>query len=165
VPGEKRDSVFRVIVAGNYGRRKGFQYLLQARRELGLDNAELIVVGNPLDKMKSIVEQYRDERSIVFKAYTPNIVDAYQQSSLFVFPSLLEGSAKVTYEAMACGLPVVCTYESGSVVRDGKDGYIVPSRSVEALKEKIQYFYDHPDRLSEMGKSARSYMVDNYQWK
>jgi glycosyltransferase involved in cell wall biosynthesis len=52
---------------------------------------------------------------------------------VFVFPSLFEGSAVVTYEAMACGLPCIVTAEAGSVVRHESDGLIVPARDVEAL--------------------------------
>ena len=54
-------------------------------------------------------------------------------ADVFVFPSLFEGSAVVTYEALACGLPGIVTAEAGSVVRDGVDGLIVPARDVEAL--------------------------------
>ena len=48
-------------------------------------------------------------------------------ADVFAFPSLFEGSAVVTYEALACGLPSVVTPESGSVARDGVDGFVVPS--------------------------------------
>ena len=53
-------------------------------------------------------------------------------ADVFVFPSLFEGSAVVTYEALACGLPCVVTPEAGSVVRDGVEGLVVPSADVEA---------------------------------
>ena len=48
-----------------------------------------------------------------------------RQADVFVFPSLFEGSAVVTYEALASGLPCVVTAESGSVVRDGLEGFVV----------------------------------------
>ena len=47
-------------------------------------------------------------------------------ADVFVFPSLFEGSAVVTYEALAAGLPSVVTPSAGSVVRDGVEGFIVP---------------------------------------
>ena len=49
-------------------------------------------------------------------------------ADVFVFPSLFEGSAVVTYEALACGLPSVVTPDAGSVVRDGVEGFVVPGR-------------------------------------
>ena len=48
-------------------------------------------------------------------------------ADVFVFPSLFEGSAVVTYEALACGLPSVVTPSAGSVVRDGAEGFLVPA--------------------------------------
>ena len=48
-------------------------------------------------------------------------------ADVFVFPSLFEGSAVVTYEALACGLPCVVTPSAGSVVRDGVEGFLVPA--------------------------------------
>ena len=59
-------------------------------------------------------------------------------ADVFVFPSLFEGSAVVTYEAMACGLPCIATAEAGSVVRHGRDGLIVPARDVEALANAME---------------------------
>ena len=53
-------------------------------------------------------------------------------ADVFVFPSLFEGSAVVTYEALACGLPSIVTPNAGSVVRDGVDGFHVPAGDVGA---------------------------------
>ena len=52
-------------------------------------------------------------------------------ADVFVFPSLFEGSAVVTYEALACGLPSVVTPAAGSVVRDGVEGFLVAPRDVD----------------------------------
>ena len=48
-------------------------------------------------------------------------------ADVFVFPSLFEGSAVVTYEALASGLPSIVTPRAGSVVRDGIEGFLVLS--------------------------------------
>ena len=52
-------------------------------------------------------------------------------ADVFVFPSLFEGSAVVTYEALAAGLPSVVTPSAGSVVRDGVEGFIVPRGEID----------------------------------
>ena len=51
-------------------------------------------------------------------------------ADVFAFPSLFEGSAVVTYEALACGLPSIVTPSAGSVVRDGIEGFLVPTSSI-----------------------------------
>ena len=65
-------------------------------------------------------------------------------ADVFVFPSLFEGSAVVTYEALACGLPSVVTPNAGSVVRDGLEGFVVPPRDVEALAARMEQLGDDP---------------------
>jgi glycosyltransferase involved in cell wall biosynthesis len=66
---------------------------------------------------------------------------------------------------MACGLPVIVSEHTGSkeVLTDGLDSFIVPIRDVEALKEKILYFYQHPDVREEMGAAALS-RVQTLTW-
>ena len=61
-----------------------------------------------------------------------------RQADVFVFPSLFEGSAVVTYEALASGLPSVVTAEAGSVVRDGVEGFVVGARDVAALAARME---------------------------
>ena len=71
--------------------------------------------------------------------------------------------ARVTLEAMACGLPVIATPNSGTVVRDGVDGFLVQPRDIESLKEKIRFFYDNPHRIITMGDNARK-RAEQYTW-
>ncbi|WP_238533636.1 glycosyltransferase family 4 protein [Pedobacter agri] len=80
----------------------------------------------------------------------------YNQASLFVFPSLDEGMALVQLEAMACGLPIICTTNSGgdSAVTDGIEGCVVPIRNAEAIAEKVISLYKNPELLKEMSSNA-----------
>jgi glycosyltransferase involved in cell wall biosynthesis len=165
-PSEIQPEKFRVISVGNYDMRKGFQYLLKAWSEMELVNSELVIIGNALGKMKQIVQHYcRLHPNIVSVPFTKDIVSYYQKSSLFVFPSLLEGSAKAIYEAMACSLPVICTAESGSVVQDNVDGFIIPTCDVQRIKERILFLYNNHDKMIEMGRLSRLKIVNQYQWK
>ena len=92
-------------------------------------------------------------------------VETYMsQATIHIFPSQLEGSAKVTYEAAACGLPQVVTRESGDVVRDGIEGIIVSPGDVNAIASAIEYFYQHPGIVSEMSIAARKRVVENFTW-
>jgi glycosyltransferase involved in cell wall biosynthesis len=88
---------------------------------------------------------------------------------VFVIPSFAEGMAQVGIEAMACALPIICTFNSGldDLVEDGVNGFIIPSGDLQALKEKIQWFIDNRNRIGEMGNkarnSAKSYTWENYE--
>jgi starch synthase len=76
-------------------------------------------------------------------------------TDVFVFPSLFEGSAVVTYEALACGLPSVATAASGTVARDGVEGFLVPSRDVDALADRMARLGSDPALRARMALDAR----------
>lgn len=163
-PAEKADSVFRVIFVGQLLVRKGLKYLLEAWDRLALPNAELLLVGQMMDEVRTLLEPRVNRGSIRHVGFVPDPVTAYQSASVFVFPSVDEGSAKVTYEAMACGLPVVVTPNSGSLASNNEDGFIVPIRNVDVLMEKILFLYENPEIAREMGKAARKH-IESYTWQ
>ena len=64
---------------------------------------------------------------------TPGFVETdtyFINCDIYVFPSLMEGSSKSIYEAMNFSMPIICTYESGSVVEDNINGYIVEKQNL-----------------------------------
>ena len=73
-----------------------------------------------------------------------------------VLPSLFEGFGLVILEAMAAGLPVITTQNTGGpdVIEEDKEGFIVPAGSVEALRQKMEWFIKNPEKAIEMGKAA-----------
>ena len=85
-------------------------------------------------------------------------------ADVFVFPSLFEGSAVVTYEALACGLPCVVTPNAGSVVRDGVEGFIVPPRNVAALAERMERLGSDPQLRAEYAAAARVRALE-FDWQ
>lgn len=161
-PGTKKDDMFRVLAIADYGLLKGFQYLLEAWSTLDLRNSELVILGNPSREMKIICEKYKNYINIKFINHS-NPLNFLHQASIVVHPSLTEGSARVIKEAMACGLPVICTENSGSIIIDGQDGFIIPIRDSEKIKEKILFFYDNQEKTKEMGGNARK-NIENYSW-
>ena len=58
----------------------------------------------------------------------------------------------VVPQALACGLPVIISENTGAkdIVAEGYNGYVVPIRSVDNIKERLQYLYDHPVELEQM---------------
>lgn len=167
-PGRKQDKVFRIIQCSRLSLRKGVQYLLQAFTELDLPEAELWLVGAMTPEIRGLMGQY-DHPRIILKGHVPfaTLIDHYQQSSVFCLPSIEEGLAMVQAQAMACGLPVICTTHTGGeeIIRDGMDGFIIPIRDVEALKEKIQHLYENRDRCKEMGASALERVRSGFSWQ
>jgi glycosyltransferase involved in cell wall biosynthesis len=162
--GKKEDDKFRILFIGIVGFRKGILYLLEAFKQLNLKNAELIVISPVDEDIKPLIKKY--EKLFKYIQSVPNneIVKYYNNSSVFVFPSLVEGSAYVTFEAMASGLPVITTENSGSVIHDEKHGFLIPIRSVDALKEKILFLYNNEKIRLDMGRTAAEF-IGNFTWE
>jgi glycosyltransferase involved in cell wall biosynthesis len=163
-PGVKHDSVFRVLFVGGLTLRKGVQYLLDAWEQLQLPQAELLLVGSIHHEVRPLLRHYHGLHGLRLIGRVQNPVHLYQQASVFVLPSLSEGSAKVTYEAMACGLPVIVTPNAGAEISNGIEGFLVPARGVEGLQEKLLLFYKHETLRQEMGQAARA-LVEQYTWE
>lgn len=163
-PATKRDDgTFRVLFVGGIGQRKGIKYLLEAFRQLNLPGAELVLVGGVIgggDALKPYQGIFRHVPNVPYR----EVNTVFQSADIFVYPSLHEGSALAIYEALASGLPVITTPNSGSVVRDGVDGFIVPIRDVEALKEKILLLYQDKVIRDRMGLQARK-RAESFTWQ
>ena len=153
---------FKILFVGEIGFRKGCHYLLDAWKQLNLKNAELILIGHVEKEFKTYLNQYTGANFRIISYIAQNeLKEYYKNASLFILPSLAEGSARVIYEAMACGLPVIYTEMSGSIARNEIDGYEIPAFSTDAICEKISYLYNHKDLCIEMGKQGKIW-VQNY---
>lgn len=163
-PGTPPADVFRLLFVGQVSLRKGIPYLLAAWQRLRLPGAELWLVGRITPDATHVVRPYRDDPTIRFLGHLPDTAPIYRQASAFVLPSIEEGSALVTYEAMASGLPVIFTYNTGAVARDGIEGIQVPIRDVDALAEAIERLYRDRDLRQEMGRAGRR-RAEAYTWE
>jgi glycosyltransferase involved in cell wall biosynthesis len=166
-PTPRQDAVYRVLHCGAVSLRKGCHYLLQAFHELALADAELWMVGPVAPEMRPFQEHYASP-SIVFHGPRPQaeLHDYYGRCSVFCLASIEEGFAMVIPQAMACGLPVIITENTGGgdVVREGVEGHLVPIRDVEALKRRILELYEDRERCATMGTAARERVSRGLSW-
>lgn len=153
----------RILFAGTANLGKGLHYLAIAadkleRRRL---RCEIRVAGDASPR----VREQAACRHLTFlgrldRAAMPA---EFQAADVLVLPSLAEGSAGVTYEALAAGVPVVTTRAAGSVVRDGVEGRIVPERDPEALAEAIEEIVEDRALRARMSEAARE-RAREYTW-
>ena len=151
------------LFVGIIGQRKGIKYLLEAFKKLKLKNAKLnltgVIIGSG-NGLKPYADIFTHTPSVPYQ----EIHQHFQQADVFVFPSLHESGVLAIHEALASGLPVITTPNAGSVVRDGKEGFIVPIRSVEALAEKIELLYENTELRQQMSKNARA-RAEEFPWE
>jgi glycosyltransferase involved in cell wall biosynthesis len=151
-PRLRRATRLRVLTVGEVGLRKGSQYVLEAARKLG-PSAEFRMVGQSRLRDEA-VRTLSDHLHLCGPIPRAEIQRQYEWADVFLLPSLCEGSATVVYEALSAGLPVICTFNTGSVVCDGVEGYIVPIRNSDAIVEKLLHLANSPSVLSEMSARA-----------
>jgi len=162
----KKDNVFRVVFTGGMSIRKGVHYLLKAFSELKLPNSELLLIGSINDEIKPFFKKYEGNFNFIGHVPQSELYKYYSNSSVFVIMSIEEGLALVQPQAMACGLPVICTTNTGGedIIRDKKDGFVIPIRDTDKLKEKLVYLYENQDILREMGQSAKERISSGFTW-
>src|SRR3954453_2241736 len=159
----RRPGIFRAVFSGALIERKGVHHLLEAWHRLDLKDAELWLVGAVHDEIKPHLKKYwRDNIRVV--GFKRDVENYLSQGTVHVFPSQCEGSAKVVYEAAACGLPQITTREAGDVVNNDVEGIIIQPGNVGELAAAILELYRHPETVARMGEAARRRVVDNFTW-
>jgi len=155
-PTTKKDKVFRVLYAGTMSLQKGIPYLLEALTDLDLPNFELVLVGSMLDELSRFFKHH--EGRFRYNAVVPRseLYEWYSQASVFVLPSIQDGFGAVIAQAMACGIPVIATTNTGGrdIISDGVEGFIIPIRDPQAIREKVLELYHNPDLRDKMAQAA-----------
>jgi glycosyltransferase involved in cell wall biosynthesis len=159
-----RRGPLRVLVAGAVGLRKGAPYALEAARRLGTAT-EMRAVGHIAvpDRIARRMRRHVDLRGPVPRG---DMREHYSWADVLLHPAICEGSATVVYEAMAYGLPVICTPATGSVVRDGREGHLVACGAVDAIVSALEGLHRHREMGLWMGSQAlarvREYDIEHY---
>lgn len=143
--------------------RKGLHYLVEAIARLAPKYPELRLKvmgdGNARPSLESLVKERGLEEKVQFLGRIPREAtkDYYQEASLFVLPSLNEGMSNAMLEALASGLPIISTPTGGAeeLVVEGKNGVIIPEKSVEAIADAIELFLTNRDLVTEYGAESR----------
>ena len=136
----------RVLFAGEVGLRKGVPDLLKALGRLSANSIAARLAGRIAladDKLRDLPASVQ----VLGPVPRSRMAELFRWADVFVLPSIVEGSATVTYEALMSGVPVVATPNAGAPVRDGIDGVIVPIRNPRALADALQSYLDEPDLL------------------
>lgn len=166
----------KILTIGRLVEKKGHEYAIQAIAKIikKYKNIEYIIAGDgPFrSKLEDLISELGIESYIKFLgAVEPNeVLKLYQQAHIFTLPSITarngdqEGIPVVLMEAQATGLPIISTYHTGipEVVVDGKSGFLVPERDVDALAERLEYLIEHPEIWPEMGKAGRKFVEEHY---
>lgn len=146
---------FTVLAVGFSFYRKGFYYLLKAWHELNLPNAQLII-RTTIPKEFQYLLAHPSIKAINHHLSTPDLIKLYQQCDVFCLPSVDEGFGMAAVEGMAAGKPIIVTNNVGmnDIITDKKEGFVLPIRNIDAIKESITTLYEDRDLARQMGECA-----------
>lgn len=179
-PGEKQDNTFRVVYAGALSVRKGVYYLVQAFQEAGIPNSELCLVGGASAETPRLLAQADERVKCMGHVPQSSLVKYYQNSSVFVMASIDEGMAMVQLQALACGLPLICTTNTGGEdllrlsgeptklgggIEEYPAGYLVPACDSRAISQCLKLLADDPKLLSSKREAALSIRDTDLGWE
>lgn len=159
---EKTDKLTMIFV-GQLNRRKGLHHLLPCARELS-DKIDIILVGS-INPVSDLYREYKDDVNITFTGFVDRdlLKEYYAYADVFVLPSLSEGMSLAGLEAMAFGMPILCSDHSGvnDLVENGVNGYVFQTGNLEDLKNKICWFVKNKEKCSSMGKRSREIALEH----
>lgn len=160
----------RLFSVGRIVHQKGLDLAMQALSGLKDLNWEWHIAGDgpQLHVLKLLAQKLGIADRVHFLGWQAReqLIEQYQWSNLFLFPSRHEGMPNAVLEAMASGLPVIASRIAGNeeLVSDGEAGILFPSEAIEALRAALRRLLSDAALRQTMGKMARRRMEERYSW-
>lgn len=152
---------FRLLYVGSWMARKGVDLLAPIMRELGDDFVLHYTGGAAAEKDKP---QMPPNMHDLGRLTGDEVVKAMHEADALLFPSRSEGFGLVAAEAMACGLPVICTKGSSlvEVVQDGVTGYLCPQDDLASFVQACRQLTQNPQAYVDMRVSSQKLAVERF---
>jgi glycosyltransferase involved in cell wall biosynthesis len=169
-PQDRPVNFFRLLFVGQLQIGKGIHTLLEAWRNLRLDTtkAELLLVGNLQKDVRLLLERYPLPAGvrIIPGVSRIELKKLYDSAHAFVLPSIQDGFGMVLGEAMASGLPVIASMNTGApdIFRSKDDGVLVPAGDIEALADAISQLYQNKELRIALAASGIECIKD-FTWQ
>ena len=148
--------------------QKGFQYLLDAVRELApqFPSLHVVVVGDGPDRgaIEQMIEQKGLRDKVMLAGTRSDIPNVYASMDIFVLPSLNEGLPMTVLEAMAASKPVIATRVGGipKIVQEEKSGLLVNPGDAPALRDAIARLLGDGDLCRRMAAAGHEWVAKDY---
>ncbi len=160
-----KDRPLRILYVGRITQRKGIKYLLEAVKSFNRSEVELHIIGFIHGSGEGL-EEYKGYFTLHPPISQQQLYREYKKFDVLALPSVFEGFGLVVVEAMAAGLPVITTPNTigPDIITHKKDGFIVPIRDVEEIKNAINYLRNlDTEEFVAMCKLARS-TAERFSW-
>lgn len=157
-----------LLFVGRIHKVKGLGFLLESFRELLTKRKDVIlIIAGPDDGYKNILEElisdYGLKEHAMLVGNLDNVLQAYTDADLLIYPSEYEIFGLVPFEAIMCGTPVIVTEDSGCgpLMKDIGCSLSVKYGDIKDLDDKIEYALNNRDRMERMIGIGQEYIEDN----
>lgn len=143
----------RMLFAGRFERRKGADVVAQALAGFEHEPWELVIAGPIEPEIGAEHWAFLADRRVKPLGSIPReqVAREMVNAEVLLLPSYAEGSARVVFEALACGCYVITTANAGSVVEDGVHGALIPPGNARALCDALSVAWSDRARLADIG--------------
>ncbi len=155
-----------LLSVGEMSKRKNHKVIIKAIAKLNNDNIVYIICG--IGKLEKELAKLADKLKVkvIFPGYRNDIKHYYTIADIFAFPSLQEGLPVALMEAMASGLPIICSYIRGNtdLIENCVGGYLIDSKDIEQFAERINTMIQNKRMRDEMALINKK-TISNYDEK
>lgn len=163
------DQEYVVLFLARLQKEKGIYELIEAVKILRFKYPDIkLVVAGYGNEYTRIKNEYREDWiSLLGHVVDKDKAWAFRRAKIYVLPSYTEGMPNSVLEAMAFGLPVVCSKVGAlpDILSDGMNGLLLDSISPRSIADAIEYLYLHPSECSSMSErnklQAKDYFATN----
>jgi len=168
-PSAEPEGVPLVVLPARMLRDKGVHEFVEAARRLKADGVEarFALVGapdehNPAYIRESQLRAWQSEGAVEWWGWRDDMAAVFRESAIVCLPSWREGLPKALIEAAAAARAIVTCDVPGcrDVVRDGKNGLLVPARDSRALAAALRKLIENEPLRKEMGRQGREQAAD-----
>jgi glycosyltransferase involved in cell wall biosynthesis len=158
------DGKLRFLFVGSLLGRKGVPYLLEAWRRLGPVAAELWLAGS--GAVDNNIDRELPGLRLLGRVPHSDIPALFAAADVFVLPSLFEGFSLTILEAVASGLPIIATPNTGAAeaLRNPALGRLIPPGSVDELEAALRYYLANPPDHAAIRRLAAP-LADIFSWE
>lgn len=161
---KKENEIIKFVFVGGTKQLKGISYLLEAFSKIHPEKAELTIVGN-LNISKELMHENLEHVKFTGLVLHHQVSQILRDMDVLIFPSLGEGMSLSILEAMSCGVPVICTENSGTndFIEEGVNGFVIPIQDSGEIIKKVNWFIENRSMIPSMAESANR-TTKNYNW-
>ena len=162
-------TTIKIVYLGSQSFRKGLPYLFEAINSLDSNNlnVEFNFIGSISDDFLKYFNENKKDNWICH-GHIPHheLKNKLSEFDLAIHPSIEEGLSMVIAQLLACGIPVIATTNTGGeeLIEGGYNGFIVPIRSGNEIKNKIELLIENKQLLHSMKKNAVESVKNCFTW-